>query len=171
MEQIEVLNRYIFRDISGHIYRRTRKASGKSKTDYFTCYIETCGSKLKVGCGLKIVYGNDHTHSIYDSKKRLEELLFDKYLKELLDHSDHKNTKPDELYEMALKKCNLLEFPETHKGKKVQIIKSHQSQMKSKQKHQNVEKIYGDTIKEGKQNKVNQFFQSLNTNESVNCNN
>lgn len=147
MEQIEVLNRYIFRDISGHIYRRTRKADEKSKTDYFSCYIGNCGAKLKIGCGQKTFYGNDHAHSIEDSNQRLDELLFDKYLKELLVYSDYEHTKPDELYEMALKKCNRLEFPDKHKRKKVQIIKSHRSQKKSKQNQQN-------KVVEGKQNKL-----------------
>lgn len=155
MEQIEILNRCIFRDISGHIYRRTRKAGDKSKSDYYTCYIGTCGAKVKSCCGLNVSYGADHTHTIETAKKRLDEMMFDKDLKERLDHSDYKNTKPDELYEMIMKKFNSLDFPQTHKGKKVQIIKSHRSQMKSKQKHQNFEQICGDKMKEGE---VNLFF-------------
>lgn len=129
MEKYEFSNKCIYRDAeTGHLYRLNKK-SKNNKPDYFVCHFKNCKARLTVLGTIKKVSGN-HEHSNEDTNQEFLNIQFDKNLCELLSSVDIRYLSNNEIYGSLVVMVPGGHFNDEHRRKKIQIIKSHRSNMK-----------------------------------------
>lgn len=122
MEKLKFSNRCVYRDTTGHIYRLSKKSNTKSSADYYNCWLKGCDAKIKMCDSQKTIYGSDHSHSTELALEEYKNILFDKYLNELLPSIDLCAMSSAQIYENVVQKVTNQKFDEAHKKKKMKLI-------------------------------------------------